>query len=136
MLEYAWINIIFEDSSKVTGQITNLEEDMIEIKVYPDNEIIYINFDYKGIPLDIGILEIKLTNAPPPKKKFRIDEEVIQPIQQRVEVESKYFRYSIEEQTNDFLEVLLSKIPSSKRSDSILNNFNKLITRFTLILYS
>jgi hypothetical protein len=131
LLEYAWINIIFEDLSKVTGQITRLEEDMIEIKVYPDDEIIYINFDYKGIPLDVGIVEIKLTNAPPPKKKFRIDEEVIQPIQQRVEVESKYFRYSIEEQTNDFLEVLLSKVPSSKRTDNVLNNFNKLITRFT-----
>jgi hypothetical protein len=131
LLEYAWINIIFEDLSTVTGQITKLEEDMIEIKVYPDNEIIYINFDYKGIPLDIGVVEIKLTNAPPPKKKFRVDEEVIQPIQQRVEVESKYFRYSIEEQTNDFLEVLLSKIPSTKRSENILNNFNKLITRFT-----
>ena len=131
MLELAWINIFFEDLSKVTGQITQLEEDMIEIKVYPDNEIIYINFDYKGIPLDIGITEIKLTNAPPPKKKFRIDEEIIQPIQQRVEVESKYFRYSIEEQTNDFLEVLLSNIPSSKRSDNLLSSFNKLITRFT-----
>jgi hypothetical protein len=130
LLEYAWINITFEDFSNVMGQITKLEEDMIEIKVYPDNEIIYINFDYKGIPLDIGIAEIKLTNAPP-KKKFRIDEEVVQPIQQRIEVESRYFRYSIEEQTNDFLEVLLSKIPSSKRSDSILNGFNKLITRFT-----
>lgn len=129
-VEYAWIDIVFEDLSTVTGQISNLEEDMIEITVYPTNEIIYINFEYKGLPLNFGILEIKLTNAPPSNKKYKIVEE-LQPIQQILEVESKYFRYSIEEQTTDFLEVLLSKIPSTKRNDNILNSFNKLITRFT-----
>ena len=50
-----WINIHFSgnlpvNESGVTGQIVNLEEDMIEVKLYPSEEIIYIDFAYKGIP--------------------------------------------------------------------------------------
>ena len=52
LLPGTWINIYFggDIPSILTGEITNLEQDMIEIKTYPDKEIIYINFDYKGIP--------------------------------------------------------------------------------------
>jgi hypothetical protein len=38
----------------ITGEITNLENDMIEIKMV-DGDVIYINFDYKGIPEDLPI---------------------------------------------------------------------------------
>ena len=39
----------------ITGKISNLDEDMIEITTLPDNDVIFINFDYKGIPLDIPL---------------------------------------------------------------------------------
>ena len=57
LLPGTWINIYFggDIPAILTGEITNLEQDMIEIKTYPDKEIIYINFDYKGIPLNIPI---------------------------------------------------------------------------------
>lgn len=44
----------------ITGEITNLEGDMIEIKTYPTNDIIYLNFDYKGIPLNLPIELIEI----------------------------------------------------------------------------
>ena len=53
LLPGTWININFlleNDVPKIeTGEITNLEEDMIEIKLFPSNTIIYLNFEYKGM---------------------------------------------------------------------------------------
>ena len=47
-----WINIYFGGDlpTTITGQITNLEEDMIEVKTYPEEQVIYLDFGYKGIP--------------------------------------------------------------------------------------
>jgi len=51
----------------ITGEITNLEEDMIEVKTFDNGELIYIDFGYKGIPEDIPIDKIVI--RPPPEKK-------------------------------------------------------------------
>lgn len=61
-----WIDIHFggDYPSIITANIINLEEDMIEIKTI-DGEILYINFDYKGIPEDLPIDKIILRNPPP-----------------------------------------------------------------------
>ena len=56
LLPNTWIDIHFGGDlpTIITGLITNLEHDMIEVKTtYGDT--IYINFDYKGIPLDLPI---------------------------------------------------------------------------------
>jgi hypothetical protein len=61
-----WIDIRFggDIPTIITGMITNLEEDMIEIRTYPEDEMIYINFGYMGIPENLPIEEIKI-RAPP-----------------------------------------------------------------------
>ena len=66
LLPRKWVNIYFGGDTPViiTGQITNLEEDMIEITTYPDNETIYINFGYKGIPEDLPIETIEIREKP------------------------------------------------------------------------
>ena len=48
----------------INGEITNLIEDMIEITTYPDKKLLYIDFAYKGIPLDIPIIEIRPFEIP------------------------------------------------------------------------
>jgi hypothetical protein len=64
LLPGTWINIYFggEIPTIITGKITNLEEDMIEIKT-TDNDIIYINFAYKGIPEDLPIETFEIRPA-------------------------------------------------------------------------
>ena len=66
-----WINIFFTGDVPIViiGEITNLENDMIEIKTL-ENDTIYINFDYKGIPdnLPIQLIEIR-------EKPLRMQEE-------------------------------------------------------------
>ena len=71
LLPGKWINIYFggEFPIIITGEITNLEEDMIEIKSI-DGSTLYINFDYKGLPEDIPIENIEIREKPQePRKK-------------------------------------------------------------------
>ena len=60
-----WINIHFNDDVPVivTGEILSLDEDMIEVKTYPSNKIIYIDFEYKGIKDDLFIEKIVLRSS-------------------------------------------------------------------------
>lgn len=78
LLPGKWINIYFGGDFPViiTGEITNLEKDMIEIKT-TDKDILYINFDYKGIPLDLPIDNIEIREKPSTtlKQQFIIEED-------------------------------------------------------------
>ena len=70
LLPDKWINIYFGGDlpTTITGQITNLEQDMIEVKTYPEQQVIYLDFGYKGIPEDLPIESIEL-REPPEKTK-------------------------------------------------------------------
>jgi hypothetical protein len=77
LLPNKWINIYFGGEFPIilTGEITNLEEDMIEVKTM-DGDTIYINFDYKGIPEDLPIQNIEIREKPQePVKQEVIEEE-------------------------------------------------------------
>jgi len=62
-----WIDIQFggEFPTTITGQITNLEDDMIEVTTYPAISVIYIDFGYRGIPPELPIKEIVIREKPP-----------------------------------------------------------------------
>jgi hypothetical protein len=61
-----WIDIEFggEIPTLLSGEISNLDEDMIELITYPDLKTIYIDFAYKGIPDDIPIERITIRKKP------------------------------------------------------------------------
>ena len=65
LLTGKWITIYFGGDIPInlTGEITNLEDDMIEIKTV-DDDVIYLNFDYKGIPENLPIEMIELREKP------------------------------------------------------------------------
>jgi hypothetical protein len=65
LLTGTWINIYFggDIPAIITGLITDLENDMIEVKTM-DKETIYIDFGYQGIPEDIPIETFEI--RPPP----------------------------------------------------------------------
>jgi hypothetical protein len=71
-----WLDIHFAGDFPViiTGEITNLEEDMIEITTV-DGDTLYINFDYKGIPEDLPIKIIEIREKPQKPKKPDFGEE-------------------------------------------------------------
>jgi len=75
LLPGKWVNIYFggEFPIIITGEITNLEKDMIELKSV-DGDILYINFEYKGIPEDLPIELIEIREKPSTKEKKLIVE--------------------------------------------------------------
>ena len=76
-----WIDIKFNGDIPliVTALITNIIEDMIELKTYPNNDVLFIDFAYRGIPRELNIEYITLRDQPK-----SLDEE----IQERV-IENK-----------------------------------------------
>ena len=80
-----WISIQLGGDVPLTinGQITDLENDMIEISTYGDNKKLYIDFAYKGIPLDLPIENIRLFE--PPKAKEDIPDLELSPEQEKLE---------------------------------------------------
>ena len=66
LLSNTWIDVHFAGEMPliITGQISNLEDDMIEIITYPDMDTIYIDFKYQGIPLDIPIDKFVIREKP------------------------------------------------------------------------
>jgi hypothetical protein len=67
-----WVDIHFggDIPAIITGEITNLDEDMIEITTYPELRTIYIDFEYKGVPEHIPIDKIVIRPIPESAKKF------------------------------------------------------------------
>lgn len=81
LLPKTWIDIHFggEIPIIVSGEITNLEEDQIEITTYHEMKTIYIDFAYQGIPIDMPIEKILIRNKP----------EALQNISSLVDVQEK-----------------------------------------------
>jgi hypothetical protein len=179
LLVNTWIDIHFggDTPTIITGKITNLEEDNIEIEIYPNKEVIYIDFGYKGIPLDIPIESINIREKPLILRKETANQETVNQdtknietadnledenlfphleikkviqdvlqegdeviefleeeldaISQEVQVSESEKRYDIEQQKNDLLNDLLSTIPTTKRTETVLNDIQNIITRFT-----
>jgi len=67
----SWITLRFGGDlpTTINGEITGLEEDMIEITTYPDNIKIYIDFAFKGIPKNLPLESIQPFAAPKTEKK-------------------------------------------------------------------
>ena len=199
LLPNSFVDIHFggDFPSILSGEISNLEEDMIEIITYPELKTIYIDFKYQGIPKDLPIDKFVLREKPASLKsspslsslKDSIssqeydnnqdttsiefletgesiiamnDKETADPnvynvlndlyveantivfgedlgeISQLVEIPESEQKYSIEIQTSDMMDELLSTIPNSKRTQSVLNNIHSLIKRYVELreLYS
>lgn len=66
MIPGTWWTIEFNpeggNPSLYNGEIINLEEDQIEFKIENTNDILYIDFEYKGIPLDMPIKLYRAVN--------------------------------------------------------------------------
>ena len=66
LLPKTWIDIYIGGETPViiTGKITNLDEDMIEVTTYPEMDVIYIDFEYKGIPRNVPFERFEIREKP------------------------------------------------------------------------
>ena len=159
-----WISIYIAGDipTIITGQISNLEEDMIEVTTWPDMEKIYIDFGYQGLPQNIPFEKIVLRESPGKltlkegeesilegEEEEEEEEEVeirlkkvllegdeiqfgeeLEEITEVVNVPIEERRYDIETQKNDFLDDLLSSVPVTYRTKTIINGFHIMIERY------
>ena len=72
LLPNTWVDLHFTGDPyiSITGEITNLEEDMIEITTYPDMNVIYIDFGYQGIPKHLPLENITIRTKPKSLEKI------------------------------------------------------------------
>jgi hypothetical protein len=63
---HIWVDLYFggETPRSITAEITNLEEDMIELTTYPENQVLYIDFAYQGVPRNIPLEKICVREKP------------------------------------------------------------------------
>ena len=196
-----WISIQLggEIPTIINGEITSLEEDMIEISLLSSDKKIYIDFAYKGLPLNLPIESIREITKPAQEKTPEtmetkekdisnetkpdtltaetsdraIYDDTLGPIEEEEEEEEEELetkihdteqteqrrehiitadaiqfgaelddleltvdvpeerkRYSIEMQSNDMLDDLLSSIPTAERTKPVVNSLHIMITRF------
>jgi len=182
-----WIEIHIggDISAILTGEITSLQEDQIEIRTVPEMDVIYIDFEYKGIPEYIPIKKIVVRDKPatyesiksaatfdeaPPSKmgdepriefletgemliyadedaeedenildvlrsevaksKIVILGEELDSVVQYTEIPESKKKYSIELQTTNLLDELLSTIPSIQRNRNTLLKIHTLIAHY------
>ena len=83
LLPGKWIKVFFSDPTPaiIVGEITNLQEDTIEIRT-TDKDIIYIDFNYKGLPENVPIDAIEIIQKPiekPSVMEEELEEEIIIP---------------------------------------------------------
>lgn len=66
LLPSIWLDIYIggEFPVIITGEITNLEEDMIEVTTFPELQVIYIDFEYKGVPENIPFEKFVIRKRP------------------------------------------------------------------------
>ena len=190
LLPGTWINIYFggEEPSVITGEITNLEEDMIEIRT-TDDDTLFINFNYQGIPEELPIETFEIRPAIKRKQeqeqpeeeqedvnadelvelgeeegengengengqqeqmtegkvtKTQVKEKInnmffnmddiqfgdVVKVEEYINIDKDKYRYSVDVQTNDLLEEMISTIPNSQRTNNVLNSIHIMITRF------
>ena len=102
-----WIDVHFIGDLPfiVTGLITNIEEDMIEIKIYPNNDIIYIDFAYQGIPEELNIKEIKIRDKPTEKNNQETEQEIYTDVTDDYELDAYIIPDEIE--TTELKDILI-----------------------------
>lgn len=130
LLPNTWVDIYFNGDIPiiVTGQITNLEDDMIEIKTI-DKEFLYINFNYQGIPEDLPPMYFEIRDEPSSlKQKTEIMDEFERPEGTKKESEKipkiKSVRDSVILNQNDFVIGDIVQIQEVINVDDTMRRFN------------
>lgn len=93
-----WVNVHFGGEFPVilTGEITDLLEDQIEIITYPDLQTIYIDFAYKGIPKHLPLEKIVIREKPEQLKQIDSLKQTQFSLEKEEELEAREEDISIE----------------------------------------
>ena len=95
-----WLDVYFSGDRPmvVTGKVSDLDNDMIEIKTFPDNKTIYIDFAYKGLPKELPIERINIRNKPEQLIQQEQDKRLAAITEEDVSMEDDLERQEVEQE--------------------------------------
>uniref|UniRef100_A0A6C0DW05 Uncharacterized protein n=1 Tax=viral metagenome TaxID=1070528 RepID=A0A6C0DW05_9ZZZZ len=160
----------------VNGFISNIENDMIEVTLLPENTIIYIDFAYSGIPEDLNIdkivvrdkldeTQLAIQNDELQDSQTSLDDETLvqdpnsmldydlksydskdeiesliidtielgqelDDLEHEVNVSEEEQRYSLDKQTNDYLDKLINAYLPEQRNDAVIKQIHNEINYY------
>ena len=110
-----WVDIEFGGDVPliITSHITDVVEDMIELKTYPDGNVIYIDFAYNGLPKELNIKRITVRDEPIKEKKSEesVTKQAVEQIEEEIGEDS--FAFDIPELTPE-------QVPEVKIQEEII----------------
>lgn len=111
----------------INGEITNLENDMIELEVFPSKQKIYIDFKYQGIPKNLNIVSIRPFEKPLNEEELRQEE--IKKEETKEEKKESLFdeEVSFEEDELDDLELNYEEAENVEKNDIMIIDANDII---------
>jgi hypothetical protein len=110
-----WVDIEFGGDIPllVTNQITDVIEDMIEVKTYPEGKVFYIDFAYSGVPKEINIKRITIRDEPIKEDEPEVLKTPIDEIED-VEITDESFDYEVTHQEMPEVKIQEAVIEGSK----------------------
>ena len=163
----------------VNGFISNIENDMIEVTLLPENTIIYIDFAYSGIPENLNIDKIIIRDKIDETQLASLNEEIelspgfqssansmllvqdptddleydlksydskealealiidsielgteLDDLEHQVNVSEEEQRYSLDKQTNDYLDKLINAYLPEQRTDNVIKQIHNEINYY------
>lgn len=138
LLPKTWVDIHFggEVPTIITGEITNLEEDMIEITTYPDLDTIYIDFEYKGLTKAIPLEQIVIRTKPASLEKIESLLHVRERLEEGEEFEPE--RFAAQEASIEYNEVgeaIISLPPGARPDVSVRDELHNMYSAANEIVY-
>ena len=108
-----WLDIQFSGDvpTIITAQITEIIEDMFELKLHPGGNVIYIDFSYNGIPKELNIERIVVRDTPEELSDIPVEVPEL-PVDEVVE--------EVDETTFDYDFDITAKTPEVKIQDEII----------------
>ena len=124
LIPKTWIDIYFRGFPTITGEITNLEEDQIEITTYPQLKIFYIDFAYRGLPETIPIEKFVIREKPHTLKNVSTLTKLREEVANEAEFNERMFAEEDEEATQEYLPTgeSIIHIPEGVQPDSNIHD--------------
>ena len=109
----------------INGEITNLENDMIELEVFPSKQKIYIDFKYQGIPKELNIISIRPFEKPLSEEELKEEKDE----EKESKKEDSLFDEEVvfEEDELDDLELNYDEAENVEKNDIMIIDANDII---------
>ena len=128
LFPHIWVDIYFggELPKSITAEIRHLEEDMIELRSYPENKILFLDFAYQGVPRHLPIERICIREKP--ASYSRVEEDWVEGEERQVSFANEASEGTMEYTKEGMINIVLP--PNVKPDETLQERLKKIEIRF------